>query len=235
VVPANSLARIGLADLRSHDPVRPRALARVHQALGAQGQDLPGPLSRPWAGLAGAWGVRWLLSGPEGLPPAFGRGWQEVSHSENLRLFRNLRFQPPLRLAEEALLSPGDPGLGGWDNLDFSRQAVVEQSLSLGGKGELLSSEVRPWRVRVRVRAQGRVLALWHSPKAPGWQAFLDGQPVDLVVANGGAMGVVVPSGEHWVEWRYWPPGFGWGWGVGFLGLLLALAYARKGGQHAFS
>ncbi len=39
----------------------------------------------------------------------------------------------------------------------------------------------------------------------PGWQAYLDGQPVSSLRAYGALMAVVIPAGEHTVEARYEP------------------------------
>lgn len=233
VVPANLLARMGFSDLRSHDPVRPRSLAALHAALGARGEDLPGPITTPWAGLAGAWGVRWLLSGPEGLTSPWDQGWEEVDRNGHLRLYRNRRFLPVLRLATRALPPPGEASQGQWEGVDFARTAVVSSPPVLSGEGELEIVEKRPWRVRVRVETSGPVLAVFHAPRAPGWQAFLDGHPVPLVTANLGAMGVVVPQGTHEVMWRYGPPGLGVGLALGFLGFAAAGVYALRGRRHA--
>ena len=101
-LPANLAARLGLADLRSMDPVRPRALARLHQALGAAGGDLPGPVTTPWAGLAGAWGVRWLATPPEGVEGLSATGGGRCTGSLR-RLYRNARALPAIRLATKWL------------------------------------------------------------------------------------------------------------------------------------
>lgn len=230
VVPANLLARMGLADLRSHDPVRPRSLARLHRALGAAGEDLPGPVTEPWPVLAGAWGVRWLLTGPEGVPPCCRQGWEEVAASGGLRLFRNRHYLPPLRLASAVVPPPGAPEGGGWEGVAFQEVAVGEVPAALGGSGRWEVLERRPWKLRVRVEASGQVLALWHAPYTTGWRAFLDGNPAALQLCNLGAMGVVVPQGTHEVCWRYHPPGLLSGLLAGLCLAALALAgLGRRG------
>ena len=114
-LPPNIAARLGLADLRSADPVRPLALARLHQALGAAGMDLPGPVTTPWAGLAGAWDVRWLATPPEGVTGPAAAGWQEAYRDAGGRLYRNARALPILRLATRVTPPPGDAGAGAWE------------------------------------------------------------------------------------------------------------------------
>ncbi|HLG51129.1 MAG TPA: YfhO family protein, partial [Chloroflexota bacterium] len=41
----------------------------------------------------------------------------------------------------------------------------------------------------------------------PGWTARLDGHPVPILRANGVVRAVLVPPGEHTVEFRFEPPG----------------------------
>ena len=231
VVPANLLARLGLADLRSHDPVRPRSLARLHRALGAVGEDLPGPITKPWSRLAGAWGVRWLLTGPDGVPACCREGWEEVSSSGGLRLFRNLHYLPPLRLAGAVVPPPGAPADGGWEEVAFQEVAVGEAQVALGGTGHWEILEWRPWQLRVRVQASGPVLAVWHAPFTTGWGAFLDGRPTTVTLVNLGAMGVWVPQGTHEVCWRYHPPGLVTGSLVGLFFFALALAGLWRRGR----
>ncbi len=205
-LPANLAARCGLADLRSADPVRPLALARLHQALGAAGMDLPGPVTTPWAGLAGAWGVRWLATPPDGLPAGCESGWREVWRGAGGRLYENGRVLPVLRLAENAVPPPGDPGAGAWERVDFATTAVVAAAEHIGGKGSLAVVEDRPWRHVARVRSRDTVLAVLHVPRAPGWRTWLDARTAAAVDADLGAMGVVVPPGDHEVRWEYTPP-----------------------------
>jgi uncharacterized membrane protein YfhO len=54
----------------------------------------------------------------------------------------------------------------------------------------------------------------------PGWQAWLDGQPIPILRANTAFRAVQVPGGRHRIEYAYWP----WAVGVGILlsGITLA-------------
>ena len=215
--PPNLTARLGFADLRSNSPVRPLALARLHQALGAAGSDLPGPVTTPWAGVAGCWGARWLATPPEGVEGAAATGWQEVYRDRSGRLYRNARALPAIRLATRVVGSPSNPSEGGWEGVDFATTAVTNATLTLGGGGSLTVTEDRPWLHTAKVRASGTVLALLHAPRAPGWHASLDGRMAEMVDANLGAMGVAIPEGEHEVRWEYADPGLA-------LGVVLTLA-----------
>jgi hypothetical protein len=231
-LPPNLAARLGLSDVRSADPVRPLALTRLHHALGAVGMDLAGPVTMPWAGLAGAWGVRWLASPPVGVEGPAGAHWREVYADDFGRLYENPLALATMRLATRAVLSPGDPSTGAWEVVDFSNTAVTDALLPLGGDGVLIPIEERPWRHTARVSARGTVLAVLHVPQASGWRVFLDAREVRPVEADLGAMGVVVGDGEHEVRWEYAPPGLVAGAVLSLAGLsgclLLSLSSVRR-------
>ncbi len=225
-LPANLGARVGLEDLRDHDPVRPTSLASLHRAVGAKGADLPCEVTTPWVGIAGAWGVRWLETPAAGLTGATGAGWQEVVRSEDWGLYRNPRALPVLRLASRAVTTPGDPARGEWESVDFATTAVVETPLVLGGAGTVAVLADRPSYHAAEVDVTGPVLALLHVPYAPGWSASLDRQRAPIVMANLGAMGILVPGGHHVVAWRYAPVGLGTGIALTLAGLAGCLALA---------
>jgi len=228
-LPANLAARFGLDDLRCNEPMRPRLLARLHQALGSEGLDLPGPVTRPWPGLAGAWGVRWLATPAAGLPAeAWGEGWREAGRTAAGRLYANPRALPPTRLATAAVAPPGDPRDGGWEGVDFATTAVVEDPPALRGGGTLEVVEARPWRVAARVVADGEVLAIQHTPRTAGWRVTIDGRAAPLLTANLAAMAAVVPAGDHRVEFEYAPSGLRAGAAITVAGLLGCAALARR-------
>ena len=227
-LPPNRSAMLGLADLRANDPTRSARLVALHHALGSAGDDLPGPLTLPWAGLAGAWGVRWLVVPAPGMTGPAAVGWQEALRGESAVLYRNTRALPIVRLATQAVLSPGDPGGGFWEGLDFAVVAVTEEPTSLGGGGRLEVLEDRPSRHAVRVVVEGEALVVLHVPSAPGWRAELDNRPIAMAVADLAAMAVKVPTGEHVVVFRYRPPGLIPGAVMTLLGLAIALVWARS-------
>jgi hypothetical protein len=227
-LPPNLASRWGLADLRSHDPMRPRRLASLHAAFGAGGLELPEPVTTPWAGLAGAWGIRWLVTAPGGAAGDPSRlGWELVEATPDGELYRNPRALPVVRLAGHVVRPPGEAAAGTWEDVDFAGVAVVEETLPVAGSGALTVTRELPHRVDAVVRAEGAVLAVLHVPLAPGWRALLDGRDADIHVADIAAMGVLVPDGSHEVRWEYAPTGWRWGLGVTLLGLAASVALAR--------
>ncbi len=88
-------------------------------------------------------------------------------------------------------------------------------------------------RYLVHYSAPGERLLRFSVPYAPGWRATLDGggnggkapgQSLDVYPADYALSGVIVPGGEHDLEFRFLPAGFEWGAGLSVLGALLVLA-----------
>ena len=66
----------------------------------------------------------------------------------------------------------------------------------------------------------------------PGWQATLDGKPVDILRADNALRGVAVPRGPHRIEMRYHPSGMRGGAILSLLtlaGVLLAAIWPARG------
>jgi hypothetical protein len=65
--------------------------------------------------------------------------------------------------------------------------------------------EYEPQRVELEVRCASRCLAVLTDLFYPGWQAHVDGDPVDTLRTNYLVRGVIVPSGTHRVSFAYTP------------------------------
>lgn len=61
----------------------------------------------------------------------------------------------------------------------------------------------------------------------PGWQARIDGEPVDGSTAGGAFRALPLPAGEHRIEWRYRPRSFFWGLAISAAAALLLAAAAH--------
>jgi hypothetical protein len=222
----NLAARWGLSDLRDNDPVRSVALRNLHEAFGSAGAALPGPLERPWPGLAGAWGVRWLAAPPLPAGDSRAEGWREVFRTTDGMVYENPRVLPFLRWASAvtALPKPWDRGA---DGADFRTTAYADAPLDLGGDARVEPLARHPADFRARFFVKGRVLALLHVPHAVGWRATVDGLPAPIVLANVAAMGVLVGEGVHEVGWHYSPPGLLAGAALTLAGLAGCAVLAR--------
>jgi Bacterial membrane protein YfhO len=156
-------------------------------------------------------GLRLAYAGPDArvyenraaLPRAFLVGAQTVVDSEGAAL--------------RATSAPG---------FDPRRSVITERRLlglpvaatgSAPPPGTARVTVYRPDRVGVRVRAQRPSELVLTDVAFPGWQATLDGRPVDLHRVDYLLRGVRVPSGEHTVEMRYRPLAWRAGWIVSVL------------------
>jgi uncharacterized membrane protein YfhO len=70
----------------------------------------------------------------------------------------------------------------------------------------------------------------------PGWNAYLDGQPVPILSVNYLFRGVLAPAGSHLIEFRYQPKSYLFG-GLISLGacvVILAIAFGSGKGSSAW-
>jgi hypothetical protein len=85
--------------------------------------------------------------------------------------------------------------------------------------------------VRMEVRAPRPMFLRLADSAYPGWRAFVDGEPCELLVADHAFRMVQVPAGKHQVEFRYEPASFRLGVFVSLLALgcmVFAAAYRRR-------
>jgi hypothetical protein len=143
----------------------------------------------------------WALENPRALPRAFVPERVEVVSNEAERVRR--------------IESP-----------EFAPRAVayVESPLQLPercrGSAQLVD-EV-PTRVRLSALMETSGLLVLADLWDKGWRAYLDGRSAPILRANHAVRGVVLPPGEHQVEFRYEPAGFVWGLALaGLSGLIL--------------
>jgi hypothetical protein len=63
-------------------------------------------------------------------------------------------------------------------------------------------------RITLDVKASGNNFLFLSSTYLPGWKALIDGNETSVYKVNHGYSGVVIPAGEHKVEFRYAPESF---------------------------
>ena len=122
---------------------------------------------------------------------------------------------------------------------DFApnRVAAVDNGPDLeevGEPGSASALEVLaygPNRVRIFVRTAEPALLVLSDIVYPGWRASLDREPTPLYKTNGIFRGVVLPSGEHIVEMRFFPSSLRLGAGLAVIGLCFVIFILRKKGK----
>ncbi|HHI79313.1 MAG TPA: hypothetical protein ENK02_04995 [Planctomycetes bacterium] len=110
------------------------------------------------------------------------------------------------------------------------KKGVPHYPRPLGAVREVRLERVGEAALGGRVDAGGEASVLHLGMVAyPGWRAWVDGEEAALVALDGVFLGLPLPAGEHRVELRYWPRGFGWCLGLGGGALLGALFLASGG------
>ena len=61
-----------------------------------------------------------------------------------------------------------------------------------------------------------------------GWKAYLDGENVPILKANGYAMGIEVPKGQHRVQLKYSTPGLKEGMFISFISIIVFIVIELK-------
>lgn len=94
---------------------------------------------------------------------------------------------------------------GGEADLTVVEGRLPEEPLATSGRVELVHD--LPGELTLQVAVAARALVVLNDAWAPGWSAWVDGQPVGIERANWAARGVWVPAGEHRVRFSYTSPG----------------------------
>src|SRR5262249_38011060 len=55
------------------------------------------------------------------------------------------------------------------------------------------------------INASGDVFLVTSEAYFPGWRAWIDGRPADLVLTNAAFRGVPIPAGRHHIRMRFSP------------------------------
>ncbi len=146
---------------------------------------------------------------------------------------------PPayVRAPYQTLVLPdGDSVLGAMarDNFDPDSQAFFEEPLppeissQLTGAKAKLSYEIQKDEMddqTYKITLDHNSLVSFSEVMFPGWKAFLDGKPSPLLTSDHIFRTVLVPAGEHLVEFRFEPRWFKPLLALGFLWFLSALTY----------
>jgi hypothetical protein len=193
--------------------------------------------TRPFLRLAG---VRFYLVADEENPPSPDvlAGWVPVRHGDGVSLYEDPHALPRAFVVGRVEVEP-DPErvLERMRNVDLAQVAVVEDPLpesSAFGGGDATIERYEPDRVTVRTASDAGGLLVLTDRWFPGWHATVDGRPAAILRTDYLYRGVVVPAGEHVVEFVYRPRSFLLGTLGSVLGLLgVCLLAARRGRERA--
>lgn len=119
------------------------------------------------------------------------------------------------------------------DRFELDQRVVLEGDARAELHGEPGSASVRleqprAGRVDLQVQTEAGGWLVLADSWYPGWQAYLDGQPVESYPANGAFRASWVPEGTHAVSYRYEPLSVRWGFALSGLGLILLAWVLRR-------
>ena len=121
--------------------------------------------------------------------------------------------------------------------IDLRNVALVEEetALSLGGEGDIALDKIDVLLhdppagvIRLRSSSQGERLLVVSENYQSNWSVEIDGQEADMVRANYIWKGVVLPAGEHVIEFSYYSQILAWSRMATFSSVFFGLAYWRS-------
>ncbi len=230
----NAAMVYGLSDPRGDDPAKLARYEAVYRRFAAGDPVYFQPVARwssPWLDRLG---VRWVVAGPREAARA--PGWRLAYAGADARVYERPTALPLVRWAPEAGEAAGPAGSeadGGPGRAGAGAPFAAGDTASAGGGIEV------PAAPSVLRREPGRWRIAWSSARprllvvaetwAPGWQAWVDGQPRRVEAAAGVLLGVRLGPGAGRVDLRYRPPGLVAGSAVSAAGLLTLVAVPVAG------
>ena len=167
--------------------------------------------------------------------------WRLLGRTAREEVYENTRALPRAWLVtdaraldEEATLKVIRTGLlpdgSAWEPertaLVESEPGAAQASSPEPGSAEIVNYE--PNRVDVRTKAGGPAVLVLAENHYPGWRAYLDGRPVDVLRVNYNQRGVLLPAGAHEVLFVYRPKSVLIGAFVSLLAALGLLLWWRR-------
>jgi hypothetical protein len=233
VLPPNAATVYGLHDVEGYDSLY---LARYRSVIAAvEGQD-PSPAangnmllgSPPDPALLGALGVEYVLSeAPLDLP---GLPRERVGE---VNVYRVQNFLPRAYCAASVVTVPDLRGA--LEQLD--RAARHEVVLETTQPAQHLGATTTPARMASIERDGPNLLRLKTGPgyvvvtdaHYPGWRAWVDRSPAEILIANGAFRAVWVGRGQHDVVMRFEPTSFRLGLFGALIAVVVGMAAAGAG------
>lgn len=154
-------------------------------------------------------------------------------HSGDVKIYENLAVLPRTFVVHQAQVVENEAeAIAALRQADFNPAETVvrlAQGEEVGGlivigqpssqdRVEFVSYE--PERIELNVSLASPAWLVLSDSYYPGWQATLDGQPVDIIPANLMFRSVAVPAGEHRVVFRFQPRSVGIGALISVVALL---------------
>ncbi len=212
----NSNMLFDLPDARGYDPITPRRYAELVDRLEGHyrhhGHSLFIRADSPVLDLLN---VKYVLTDQD-LEAA----WEPVYvDGSGIRIYRNPDVVPRAFVVYRAEVVEGaDRSLERLleEGFDFRRRVVLEERPTNwqppptppASPPVVQIADYQPNRVVLQVETAADGLLVLTDAYAPGWKAFVDGEPTPIYVADHAFRAIVVPTGSHQVEFVYAPMSF---------------------------
>jgi hypothetical protein len=179
------------------------------------------------SGFLEAANVRYIVS----MAPLSHPALREV-HRGSALVYELVTALPRAYLVPGVVRAPEDGTLAAMTAADWNPREVAFVPADAGVdlpatplSGDAEVAEYGPDRVVVATRADRPALLVLADNFYAGWEARVDGEAAEVVLANHTFRGVVVPAGEHTVEFEFSPPDLLLGLYVSSAVALLLLLY----------
>jgi hypothetical protein len=228
----------GIADVRPHNPLAPKAyLLALDAAFGFRPSmaNYFSAFRNPGHPFLDFLNVRCVVwQSPSPVPARFER--IDAGVDPAWRLYRNPAALP--RWFVPSRIDPVAPGdLAGWiAGLDDGRRVAVLRQPGIPelprtpAPADIQVLRDEPGNVLLRVTAKRRTVIATSLQEVQGWSVRRGGRELTKLTVDGSFLGFRVPRGESLVELRFVPPGFAVGLTLSALSLLIcgALYFSRS-------
>jgi hypothetical protein len=175
------------------------------------------------------------------LPP---ERWHSLGKFDQVEVFENLRVMPRAWVAapivktassDEMLKKIRHGDLAEPDAANFRTVALTEERINLAPRTDFMdcSAQIKsyePHRIEIEKRGTSNGFLVLSEIYYDGWEARVDGQPTKIYRTDYTLRGVVVPAGDHQVEFVYRPRSFR----LGAIGFAFGVAVLLIGGLFVY-
>jgi hypothetical protein len=172
--------------------------------------------------MSGVMDARYIIS-PRELPlPVVQRGAEVTVYRNDAAPGRAwIVFQA--KVVSDSIAALADPSFDPRQVVQISTRSVpspISRREADGAPGIIQSLRDSPNAVTIHAESKSGGFLVLADTFYPGWQATLDGTPVEILRANHAFRAVVFPPGEHIVMFRYAPLSFRMGGAISLLSLI---------------
>jgi uncharacterized membrane protein YfhO len=168
----------------------------------------------------------------------YGADWSQV-HEGKVYVFARLSPFPRAYVVYAAEQIPDDAQAISRlldESFDLRNVALVDTPIDLPAQAALAASHAeivnyQDTEVIVEASADQPGLLVLGDQYHPGWRAYLDGQPVAVLRVNHVLRGVLLPSGDHQVTFRFAPASLRTGIWLSLAGVLLLIIMVTLAGH----